>query len=954
MNTRPVIACLLAGASLIAATPAMAQATAATAPQSASADEAAAEADRDAIVVTGSRVIRNGDASPTPVTVAQFTDLQATIPTTIADGLNSLPVFSGSRNQFGNPNPQGGNGAANQLNLRNLGANRNLILFDGHRVPPTLTDGTVDVDMIPQQLIQRVDIVTGGVGAVYGSDAISGVVNFIIDHRFNGFKVHAQHGISQYGDGSAYNASATWGTNLFDGRGHFEASYEYRKDEGVLSRASREWNQQWAATGLGTTNFPYYLAPNVRLANTSFGGLVNQGIFSGQNFKTDGVLSPFVAGQLTGSAGVQIGGDGAYYDDSLKAPLRSHQIFARFDYDVSDSIHFYAMGSANLKQNAQYLSPPILANIVLSATNPFLAQTYQTQLATARQTTLRLSKFLEQAPRRTPTTESDQYFFNAGLDGKLGKYDWSVSYVRGQTKQVTTQVNNTNLQNLYAAIDAVKDTNGNIVCNVTLTNPGLYPGCVPLNLFGPTAGSQAAIDYVLFDTSFTARTQMDDIEASISGSPFDLWAGPVMVALSGEYRLQSYRQNNNEVLPATINCTGLRFNCTAGGVYANNVAQDRSRVSQRVIEGAIEVDLPLIKDVPLIRSLNVNGAARYTSYRTNGKYWTWKGGVDWHIFEDLRFRGAISRDIRAPTLSELYAPPGQGLQTSTDLLTGQTPTVPLYTGGNPNLKAEIGNTLTAGLVWKPAFFRGFSLAVDYYRIRIKDALSSQLGTVASAQNACYDSGGTSPFCQLQTRPGGFSRTPENMVASNAVTSWRTLQLNIAEAHAEGIDVEANYESTLFTRPLRLRLFATYQPTLVYDVPGLPLLNHAGVAYSTGALYPAPKLSITNTINFKPTESLTVNATTRWRSKLTMKNEASQQWVNPIVPSFWSTNLNLNWDVESGATRFSFFANIQNLFDRKPPPAAFFSAQTQPGQFGGWAIGDDPIGRYFTVGARVRF
>jgi outer membrane receptor protein involved in Fe transport len=803
-------------------------------------------------------------------------------------------------------------------------------------------------------LIQRVDIVTGGVGAVYGSDAISGVINFIVDHRFNGVKAHAQQGISGYGDGQAFNASLTYGTNLFDGRGHFEASYEYRKDQGVLSRASREWNQQWAATGLGTNAFPYYLAPNVRLANTSFGGLVNQGIFNGQTFKTDGVLSPFVAGQLTGSAGVQIGGDGAYYDDSLKAPLKSHQMFARFDFDVTDDIHFYAMGSANLKQNAQYLSPPILANIVVSATNPFLAQTYQNQLATANQSTLRLSKFMEQAPRRTPTTESDQYFFNAGLDGKIGTFDWSVSYVRGQTKQKTTQVNNTNLANLYAAVDAVKDSAGNIVCNVTLTNPGLYPGCVPLNLFGPTAGSAAAIDYILFDTSYVARTKVDDFEASISGSPFSLWAGPVVVALSGEYRTQSYRQNNVEVIPATINCTGLRFNCTAGGLYANNIAQDRTPVSQRVTEGAFEIDLPLLKDVTLFKSLNLNGAARYTSYKTSGNYWTWKLGVDWQLFEGLRFRGATSRDIRAPTLSELFAPAGQGQQTSTDLLTGQTPTVPLYTGGNPNLVAEIGRTTTAGLVWKPSFAPGLSLAVDYYSIKIKNALSTQLGTVASAQNACYDSGGTSPYCQLQTRPGGFSRTPENMAATNAVTSWRTLQLNIAEARAEGIDVEVNYEATLFDRPARFRLFANYQPTLVYDVPGLPLLNHAGVAYSTGALYPAPKLSITNSINFKPFESLTVNATTRWRSKLTMKNEANQVWRNPIVPSFWSTNLNLNWDVESGATKFSFFTNIQNLFDRKPPPAAFFSAQTQPGQFGGWAIGDDPIGRYFTVGARVRF
>jgi iron complex outermembrane receptor protein len=937
MNRNTFTAVLLAGASALAF------------PSLAAAQAPAAQVEE--VVVTGSRVIKNGNNSPTPVTVVQVQDLQNTTPTTLADGLNTLPVFSGSRNQYGNPNPQGGNGAANQLNLRNLGSNRNLILFDGHRVPPTLTDGTVDVDMIPQQLIQRVDMVTGGVSAVYGSDAISGVINFVIDRRYNGIKGHAQYGFSDYNDGRATNIGVAAGSDLFGGRGHIEGSYEYRDDKGILFRSSRPWNNQWAATGLGTAAFPYYLVPNVRLAQTAFGGLIAGGALNGQVFKTNGVLSPFQAGTATGSAGVQIGGDGAHYDDSLKAPLKSQQFFGRFDYDFSDNLHFYASGSVNLKRNVQYLVAPVLSNMTMSAQNAFLAPAYRSQLVAANQTTFRISEFMEKsAPRRAPETNSEQFFLNTGFEGKIGDYDWGLSYTRGQTKQTTTTNNNLNMVRLAAALDAVVNpTTGQVVCNVTLTNPGLHPTCVPLNIFGPTAASSSAVDYILGDTDSTGHTVMDDFEGSIAGSPLNSWAGPIQVAISGEYRNQSYYQTNNAPQTQLSDCTGLRFNCVAANPEWQNSGQPRSKVSQRVWETAIEADLPVLKDAAFAKSLNLNGAARYTSYKTSGDYVTWKLGVDWHLSDSLRFRGAKSRDIRAPTLSELYAPAGRGTQTSTDLLTGQTPTVPLLTGGNPNLVAEIGHTTTAGVVWRPDFAPGFSLAVDAYHIRITDALSSVLGTVAAAQNACYASGGSSPYCTLQQRPNGYTdKSP-----SNAVTAWRTIQINISEVVSKGVDIEANYTTELFGRPLVLRGLVNHQPTLIFDTPGLTRLNHAGVAYSTNALYPAPKWAATFTTNFKPFDNFTVATTTRWRDTLTMKNDPSQVWVNPKVDNFYTTNLNLSYDVKTDLGQYSLFMNVQNLFDKTPPPAAFFSAQTQPGQFGGWAIGDDPVGRYWTLGVRFR-
>jgi iron complex outermembrane recepter protein len=215
------ISALLAWASLLAW-------PVAGAAQAQDAPEAAEDANETVIVVTGSRVVRDGNSSPSPVTVVQTENLLAARPgSNLADALAILPVFAGSRGAGSNPSTggsaSGGNGSANQLNLRNFGITRTLVLVDGLRIPPTLFNGAVDVDLIPQMLVQRVDVVTGGVSAVYGSDAISGVVNYVIDKNFNGLRLEASSGISEYGDARQLDAGVAWGTDVGE-RGHFEAS----------------------------------------------------------------------------------------------------------------------------------------------------------------------------------------------------------------------------------------------------------------------------------------------------------------------------------------------------------------------------------------------------------------------------------------------------------------------------------------------------------------------------------------------------------------------------------------------------------------------------------------------------------------------------------------------------------------------------------------------------------
>ena len=360
------------------------------------ADAAAAEpAAKEEIVVTGSRVIQNGDNSPTPLSVVAVDDILKVTPSTISDAVNNLPVFSAPRGQVSNPNTGigaggGGNAVANQLNLRNLLPQRTLILFDNHRVAPTTSTGIVDVDTIPQYLLKRVEVVTGGVSAVYGSDAISGVVNFITDKDFNGIKANAQYGISDRGDGNAWQAGVAYGTKVGD-RGHFEISYEYRNDEGISQRSTRPEFWRWTIANNGSAAFPMYLTGDAVRTDISFYGLVRNGVLAGSTgaeFKTDGTLTARTLGTATSSGQMRIGGDGAWYDGSLKAAQRSHQVFARFDYELSDNIDFYVEGAANFKRNAfwgqnlQILAVP--DNILISRDNFYLPSAYRTQLLKCR------------------------------------------------------------------------------------------------------------------------------------------------------------------------------------------------------------------------------------------------------------------------------------------------------------------------------------------------------------------------------------------------------------------------------------------------------------------------------------------------------------------------------------------------------------------------------------------
>jgi iron complex outermembrane receptor protein len=667
------------------------------------------------------------------------------------------------------------------------------------------------------------------------------------------------------------------------------------------------------------------------------------------------VLSPFVHGTTTGSAGVELGGDGSFQDTSLKSSLRSHQGFGRFDYDLTDTVHAFAEVAINEKQNGSFFSYQNLNNVTFSSQNAFLAPAYRAQLAAANQATFRLSKTLADVPQQRPITKVFSTLFNSGLSGELGdKFKWDLGYVHSKAELKLTNTLNTNNGRLYAALDAVTNpATGQVVCNVTLTNPGLYPGCVPLNAFGPTSDTlTAAADYIYGPTSFIAHTKMDDVSGGVSGSPFSSWAGPVTVAASAEYRKVGYSATSDAVATNLLPCTGLRFNCTAATTVWTSNSANRSPVSQTVKEGALEADVPLLKDLPLVQSLNVNGGVRYTKYSTSGSYTTWKIGADWHVTDELRLRGTRSRDIRAPTLGDLFDPQSSSVSTNNfnDPLTKQAVVgVITVSGGNPALKAEEGNTWTAGVVYRPAWVNNLAFTVDYYDIRVTNSILSLLSTNVTVQNACVASGGVSPYCQLFERPLPYSNT----TPANNVPRVFNKSVNFAEQSTHGVDVEVNYGPRLFGRPASLRVLTAYQPSLLYVQDNSQTLNQAGAAFGNGGVTSAPTWRVTGFLRFSPLDKFSIDIQSRWRSSLRGAGDPTLVFDSAYhVKSVSFTNLNFGYKLDTKLGQSDLFLNISNLFNTKPPAAASYN-NTTPGNQTAFVIYDDALGRAFTVGVRFR-
>ena len=913
------------------------------------------------VIVTGSRVIANGNQAPTPVTVLATEKLLETTPANLGDALNRLPQFSQQTSVRG-INNAGQNSSASTISLRQFGANRTLILVDGSRVPPTASNGATDTNIIPQGLVQRVEVVTGGASAVYGSDAVTGVVNFVIDRNFNGLKFNSQYGISTYGDTENWRVGGAAGMPLFDGRGHIEASFDHYDADGLRFMESRPEGVDFATIGgAGTAANPYRVIYNGRTATQAFGGLItaptNVPALRDITFKSNGVPSPFIHGSPTGVTNLESGGDGRYIDfTSIASALRTNQAYGRFDYDLTDTVHF----ASSLAYNNAFTSFPYFSAGGVTASfasgNPLIPASIQ-QIMTANNvpfiTVAKAGKRDDGSPPAIITSYSTNIFAKAGLEGNLaGMFDWNINYAYSRSTLHTRNVSNKLNAKIAAAADAVIDPRtGRVVCAVSLTAyASLYSGCEPINLFGPTAMSVGAIDWLTDESNFTLANLMHDANFSVSGSPFSIWAGPVTVAVSGEYRFNSLRNNSTGDPTAFADCTGLRpigTNCSASTLMWSSDTTASMYAKQNVKEIAGELLIPLLRDLPFFRSFEVNLAGRYTDYSTSGGVRTWKAGGTWQVTDDFKVRGTMSRDIRAPTLYDLFAPTSSRPLGFSDLHTTQVRSMNQYSQGNPNLEPEVARTNTLGIVYQPSWAPRLSVALDYFEITINNAISNVAANNASVQQECENSNGTSPFCSLFERPLPFS----DHSPANFPTKTYTQSLNAARAWTRGWDFEANYRLPLadlmpsVPGDLAIRVLGTYQPVQKsQSIASLPPTESAGMAGNS-------KLRINTNLAYS-NGGFNIAVSGRWQSGAWFSDPRRFVDQRGRIPAYLYTDVSLSYRTEISGHEITPYLTIENLFNKRPPIAG--TTNSVPGLFFPSARGYDVIGRFFTMGVRGRF
>ena len=503
----------------------------------------------------------------------------------------------------------------------------------------------------------------------------------------------------------------------------------------------------------------------------------------------------------------------------------------------------------------------------------------------------------------------------------------------------------------------------------------LYPGCVPINTFGNNVTTDAQNDYWGRTTHFSETNIMDDIAADVSGEVFQLPAGPVKVALSGEMRWLDYSINSNASPTAVVDCTGLRL-CGALGTTNGHVAQKPGagfisaanqqyvtqtlwdnntlpsvHASENVWEFSGEVGIPILKDIPLVQSLNADLAGRYTNYSISGAVETWKGGLDWHVNESIRFRGTTSVDIRAPTLNDLYSPQVSSSGPFLDPLTNFNPGgIQTITQGNASLQPETSRTYTAGIVLTPSFIPGLTMSADYYNIKVKNAIGTVSGSNLAIANLCIASGGSSPFCSLYVRPFPYTNT----TPANYPTVLLSQNLNVAFASTEGEDYEIDYGFDLadvladLAGQVNLRGLVNVSPVLnSATFVGAPIQHGFGV----GGTVPSQKGHATFIADYA-LGNWSVDVAYHWYSGLTKNGVfgAGQTfYAQNFVGSFNTTDITLSKRITfDNGTVMSAYLNVQNAFNAIPPDV--IGSSGNPGGIN-TPIGEDLMGRYFIIGIR---
>jgi len=909
----------------------------------------------ETVTVTGSLLPTTNTTSPTPLTIASQEQLVLAAPRTLTEALLQLPVFKGSPSVASQGTGTTGNNAAAYLNLRGLGTQRTLVLLDGRRVVAASSAGSVDVAIMPEALVKAVDVVTGGASAAYGSDAVAGVVNYRLDTKYEGLKFSGQYGITDYNDNENYKFSVAGGTAFMNDRMHFVGSLEHYDSKGVETNNRRPW----AFHGLGMIPNPNVTAGNPASPTNprqlvvldpyssvaAQGGLITNTALRGTTFDPDGNPLQFQYGDLL-TATLMRGG--ASYNPSLELVLQPAQTrtvgFGHLSFDVNDNMSLFV--EANYAENdVEYNSLPTFE---LSATaftifsdNAYLpesvAAVMNDPMAPIPSVTVgRISSDIA-IPHLIGTSDTQR--FVAGIEGSFSE-NWTYRgyFQNGENHSVFKTTDDPISNNLYRAVDAVV-SNGKIVCRTTITDPN--NGCVPMNIFGVGAPSDAARAYVVGTAIQDVTVKQNVVEATVLGRLGNLQGGQIGLAFGAGYRKEEFDQTTDAISQTIRTGAGIPgfpagLVNTLGGFERTNPQPSAGEYD--VSEAFAEVDLPLIAGKKLAESLNVNAAIRYTDYSTSGGVTTWKAGFVYEPIKGYRLRATRSRDIRAPTLGELFQGSSQGTASIIDpFRAGATGTALTGNIGNTTLLPEEADTTVIGLVLAPEFAPGLTLSIDRYEIEIADAIATL--TAQQIVDTCF--AGASDLCQYIQRD-----------STNAISRVRIPFLNVAERTTTGIDAEVSYSLpidkvfSLGGGSLTFRLLANRLDEFNTQVQGAPVLKLAGDV----GVNSTPKYSgvLSAQLNGGPA-SLYVQA--RYIGSGKYDNTRTTTDLNEnYVGSITYTDMTVRYGFGENEKSQAFFS-VNNLFDRVFPqtPGILISASS---------LGNrtlyDVVGRSFSVGLRHEF
>ncbi len=901
-----------------ALTPAFAAQTAATTANTTEVEE---------VVVTGSRVVRDGYEAPTPVTVVGLEAIEQNAPAVLADALTKLPQFAGTISAATAPFSSRTAGTA-ILNLRNLGTKRTLVLVDGQRYAPGNTDGSVDVNTVPSALIQRIDIVTGGASAAWGSDAVAGVVNFVLDSNFTGLKGQVQGGVSEHGDNGQFGTTLSYGMPVGD-RGHIILSAEYFTSPGIRTIQDRDWSKDPRQNTLftnptytATNGQPrFMLIPYVYQTDIAYNGLIYSGPLKGTTFTDDGRPTPYQYGRLVSGTFQAFDRPTENYFSGREEPLVNAltrgSFFFRGSYELTDSLtaRFTALYNETTVSDhfnaINYLSAPRATNMVIQRDNAFLDATTRARMVTANVTNFVLAKGFRELPAQRVFNRNDVSSFTPSLEGKFENgWTWSAYFTHSNNQYKLELRDTVNYPRVTLATDAVFNSAGSIVCRSTLTNP--TNGCIPIDPFGTGGVSQAAFNWMSGVSYQKGDMSRNAAGAQMHGDMFSTWAGPISFAVGGEWRVDEANftsdlsSQNNEWLSGNYKPIAGKFS---------------------VWEGFGEVVVPLAKDETWAKALDLNAAARFTDYNLAGSVATWKIGATYAPIDDIHFRVTRSRDIRAPNINELFTGAEQTIATVRDPFDPVSPnaskTILQFAGGNTKLTPEKADTTSFGVVLQPTFLPGFSASIDYYNIDVKDTIG-QL-TLQDEVDRCV--AGNQALCAL------FTRTANGSLA----TITRPF-LNLAFATNRGIDFDARYTTPLFGGDISVQFLATYlaENSTSDGTKKIDRAGDAGVGYT-----PHWRGDLIFTYSLEPA---TVFTTLHYVGAGNYDNTLKEgtDLVGNHIPSRLYVNIGGTWKIETSSVNYEVYLNMDNVADVTPP----FPMLLNPNY--------DRIGRMFRGGLRFKY